>query len=121
MTTAVDHRESRLKTELDKIKDQYEYVIIDNPPALGWLTLNSFTALDKVLVVVSPDVGDEELLRGFVFPDRFSQPHREIGGEQGRMLGSWAVHDDVRFADAFEHALIELGKLLELSWGVREI
>src|SRR5947209_11813883 len=54
LTTAVDHRESRLKTELDKVKDQYDYVIIDNPPALGWLTLNSFTASDKALVVVSP-------------------------------------------------------------------
>jgi chromosome partitioning protein len=54
LTTAVDHRESRLKNELDKIKDQYEYVFIDNPPALGWLTLNAFTASDKVLVVVSP-------------------------------------------------------------------
>src|SRR5438270_9396746 len=43
LTTAVDHRESRLKTELDKIKDQYEYVIIDNPPALGWLTLIGLT------------------------------------------------------------------------------
>ena len=54
LTTAKDHREARLKTELDKIKDNYDYVIIDNPPALGWLTLNSFTASDKVLVVVSP-------------------------------------------------------------------
>jgi chromosome partitioning protein len=54
LTTAKDHRESRLKTELDKIKDQYDFVFIDNPPALGWLTLNSFTASDKVLVVVSP-------------------------------------------------------------------
>jgi chromosome partitioning protein len=54
LTTAKDHRESRLKTELDKIKAQYDFVIIDNPPALGWLTLNSFTASDRVLVVVSP-------------------------------------------------------------------
>jgi chromosome partitioning protein len=54
LTTAKDHRESRLKTELDKVKDKYDYVFIDNPPALGWLTLNSFTASDQVLVVVSP-------------------------------------------------------------------
>jgi chromosome partitioning protein len=54
LTTAKDHRESRLKTELDRIKTQYEFVFIDNPPALGWLTLNAFTASDKVLVVVSP-------------------------------------------------------------------
>jgi chromosome partitioning protein len=54
LTTAKDHRESRLKSELDKIKANYDFVIIDNPPALGWLTLNSFTASDKVLVVVSP-------------------------------------------------------------------
>ena len=54
LTIAKDHRESRLKNELDKIKANYDYVVIDNPPALGWLTLNSFTASDKVLVVVSP-------------------------------------------------------------------
>jgi chromosome partitioning protein len=54
LTTAKDHREARLKTELDRIKAGYDYVLIDNPPALGWLTLNSFTASDQVLVVVSP-------------------------------------------------------------------
>ena len=54
LTIAKDHREARLKSELDKIKDQYDFVFIDNPPALGWLTLNSFTASDKILVVVSP-------------------------------------------------------------------
>ncbi|MGY1710367.1 ParA family protein [Geodermatophilus sp. SYSU D00758] len=54
LTTAKDHRESRLKTELDKIKGSYDFVFVDNPPALGWLTLNSFTASDRVLVVVSP-------------------------------------------------------------------
>ena len=54
LTTAKDHREARLKNELDKVKDQYDFVVIDNPPALGWLTLNSFTASDKVLIVVAP-------------------------------------------------------------------
>jgi chromosome partitioning protein len=54
LTTAKDHREARLKSQIDLIKDKYDFVIIDNPPALGWLTINSFTASDKVLVVVSP-------------------------------------------------------------------
>ena len=54
LTIAKDHREARLKSQLDTIKEQYDYIFIDNPPALGWLTLNSFTASDKVLVVVSP-------------------------------------------------------------------
>jgi chromosome partitioning protein len=54
LTTAIDHREARLKTELDKLVGRYEYVFLDNPPALGWLTINSFTASDQALVVVSP-------------------------------------------------------------------
>jgi chromosome partitioning protein len=54
LTTAKDHREARLKAELDIIKGRYDYVFIDCPPMLSWLTLNAFTASDKVLVVVSP-------------------------------------------------------------------
>jgi chromosome partitioning protein len=54
LTTAIDHREARLKHALDEIKDRYEYVFIDCPPTLSWLALNAFTASDKVLVVVSP-------------------------------------------------------------------
>jgi chromosome partitioning protein len=54
LTTALDHREARLKSELDPVKDQYDFVVIDCPPTLSWLTLNAFTASDKVIVVVSP-------------------------------------------------------------------
>jgi chromosome partitioning protein len=54
LTTALDHREERLKKELDLIKQQYEYIFIDCPPTLSWLTINAMTAADKVVVVVSP-------------------------------------------------------------------
>lgn len=54
LISAIDHREARLKSELDKIKDRYDFIFLDNPPALGWLTINSLTASDSVLVVVSP-------------------------------------------------------------------
>src|SRR5881398_1035884 len=54
LTTAIDHREERLKKELDKVKGNYDYIFIDCPPALSWLTVNAFTASDKVIVVVSP-------------------------------------------------------------------
>ena len=54
LTTAIDHREARLKNELDKIADQYDYVVIDCPPTLSWLTINALTASGKAIVVVSP-------------------------------------------------------------------
>lgn len=54
LTTAKDHREARLKNELDSIKDQYDCVFIDCPPALSWLTVNAFTASDEILVTIAP-------------------------------------------------------------------
>ncbi|MGI8484157.1 MAG: ParA family protein, partial [Thermomicrobiales bacterium] len=54
LTSAKDHREARLKRQLDVIQDQYDYVIIDCPPVLSWLTINAFTASDQILIVVSP-------------------------------------------------------------------
>lgn len=54
LTTAIDHREARLKNELDKIAGQYDFVVIDCPPTLSWLTINALTASDKAIVVVSP-------------------------------------------------------------------
>ena len=54
LTTAIDHRESRLKSQLDQVKADYDFVFIDCPPALSWLTINAFTASDEIIVVISP-------------------------------------------------------------------
>jgi chromosome partitioning protein len=54
LTTAIDHREARLKNRLDEVQADYEYVIIDCPPSLSWLTINAFAAAHQVIVVVSP-------------------------------------------------------------------
>jgi chromosome partitioning protein len=54
LTTAIDHREERLRRELDLVKHNYDFVFIDCPPTLSWLTINAMTASDKVIVIVSP-------------------------------------------------------------------
>ena len=43
-------REQRLKRALDGLRDDYDFIIIDCPPALSLLTLNALTAADSVLV-----------------------------------------------------------------------
>lgn len=45
-------REHRLKEQLELVKDKYDYILIDCPPSLGLITLNSFTASDSVLIPV---------------------------------------------------------------------
>lgn len=48
----VDSREFILKRSIDKIRDEYDYIIIDCPPSLNMLTVNAMTTADSVLVPI---------------------------------------------------------------------
>jgi chromosome partitioning protein len=47
-----NQKERRFKMVLEKIKEEYEYVLIDSPPSLGLLTINILTAADTVLIPI---------------------------------------------------------------------
>ncbi|MDX2154741.1 MAG: ParA family protein [Bryobacteraceae bacterium] len=48
----MDGRQHRLRERVSSIKDQYQYILIDCPPALDLLTLNALLAADSVLVPI---------------------------------------------------------------------
>ena len=45
-------REMKLKNALAGIRDRYDYIIVDAPPSLGLLTLNTLTAADSILIPI---------------------------------------------------------------------
>lgn len=48
----VDKKEYILKNEVDYVKDEYDYIMIDCPPSLNMLTINSMTTANSVLVPI---------------------------------------------------------------------
>lgn len=48
----LEDKEMLLKEQLDEIKDDYDYVLIDCPPALSLLTINALTAANTVLIPI---------------------------------------------------------------------
>ena len=45
-------RETKLRSALSSIKEQFEFIIIDCPPSLSLITLNALTAADSILIPV---------------------------------------------------------------------
>ncbi len=51
----MDNRESRLSMILETVRGDYDFIIIDGPPSLGLLTINSLVAADQILIPVQSE------------------------------------------------------------------
>jgi len=51
----MEDREFRLAKVLAEVKDEYDYIIVDGPPSLGLLTVNSLCAADEVLIPIQSE------------------------------------------------------------------
>ena len=79
-----EHRDRRLKSILDSIKRDYDFVLIDSPPSLNVLTLNVLTAADSVLIPIQCEYyalqGLAELLNTIRLVQQSTNPHLTIEG-----------------------------------------
>jgi len=77
-------RESRLRSALKSIRDQYDYIVIDCPPSLGLLTLNTLTACDSILIPIQCEYyaleGLGQLLETVTLVQENLNPDLEIEG-----------------------------------------
>ena len=48
----VENKEYILKSEVEKVKDEYDFIVIDCPPALSMLTINAMTTADSIIVPI---------------------------------------------------------------------
>ena len=77
-------RERILSLYIDKIKENYDYVIIDCMPSLGMITINALTAADNVIIPVQahflPAKGMTQLLKTIGRVQRNTNPNLRISG-----------------------------------------
>lgn len=81
---ALDHRESLLRKALEPVRDSYDYILIDCPPSLELLTLNSLCAADSLLVPVQGEYfaleGLSDLMNTVRLVRRSLNTHLELEG-----------------------------------------
>lgn len=80
----MNHRESRLKTALSVVRENYDYIFLDCPPSLGLITINALAAADTVLVPLQCEYyaleGLSQLMASIRQVKRLYNPTLEIEG-----------------------------------------
>ena len=84
------NRVMHLKDELNKVKDRYDFILIDCPPSLGILTTNALAAADSVLIPVQCEYyaleGIMQLINTIMLAQRKVNPNLDIEGVLLTML-----------------------------------
>ncbi|MFA6309139.1 MAG: AAA family ATPase [Clostridia bacterium] len=77
-------RETRLKEAIAEVKDRYDFILIDCPPSLGLLTLNSLAAADTILVPIQCEYyaleGLSQLMNTVTLVQKHLNPRLEVEG-----------------------------------------
>lgn len=77
-------RETRLKTAIGDISQQFDVILVDCPPSLGLLTVNALTAADQVLIPIQCEYyaleGLSQLLRNVQLVTSNLNPALKVGG-----------------------------------------
>lgn len=124
-------RELRLRHALDPVRDTYDYIIVDCPPALSMLTVNALVAADSVMVpmqceyyaleglsallgtvekirkILNPALRVDGLLRTMYDPrnNLSSQVSQQLVKHFGTKVYSTVIPRNVRLAEAPSHGL----------------
>jgi chromosome partitioning protein len=81
---SIENRESKLKEELEKIKEDFPYIIIDAPPSLGLLTINVLVASNTLIIPIQCEYyaleGVSKLLHTIELVKERLNPQLEIEG-----------------------------------------
>ena len=79
-----ENREYLLKSQLQKIKEQYDYILVDCPPSLGLLTINALVAVDSVIIPIQCEYyaleGVSQLVNTFNLVKKSINPNLYIQG-----------------------------------------
>ena len=77
-------REYLLKNALEPVMNKYDYIIIDTPPALNILTVNSYTVADRLIIPMAPDIlsllGISQIKETINNVQKYYNPHLKLLG-----------------------------------------
>jgi len=98
-------RETKLSLALEPIREKYDFILIDSPPSLGLLTINTLTAADSILIPIQCEYyaleGLGQLLNTITLVQKSLNPRLEIEGVlltmyDGRLNLSRQVAEEAR-------------------------